>query len=97
MQMIMKILAVVERRHKDKPVADIVLMSTNGGAAITVVCWNPSYEKGDHKFYQQLLGNVAVCDIRPDVFNGSLQYQLGFDRPIAMEQFAQQFVPKKVV
>jgi len=71
-----KIIDVELRVHKEKNVADITLKFSDPAEVTISTLWNNSVAKGDHKPYAELAGKECWIAVRPEVFNGKLQYQV---------------------
>lgn len=73
------VLSVVKRMHKDKEVADVVLMLSDPTEAVTVTLWNNSIQRGEEKPYERLTGQEAFVPLSCEVFRDKLQYRLKSD------------------
>lgn len=77
METIVKILDVEMGTTTNGPIASIVLKSASD--TMNVRMFARDIEAGKHKKYFENVGKQVVSDIRPNLYKGNLQYQLGFD------------------
>lgn len=71
-----RIIDVETRVHKMKEVADVTLKFSDPNEVTICTLWNNSVSKGEHKVFAEMAGKEVYIAIRPDVFNGKLQYQI---------------------
>lgn len=71
-----KIIDTEMRDHKGKSVCDVTLKFSDPSDVTIVTLWNNVVAKEEHKPYAALAGQEVFIGIRPDVFNGKLQYQI---------------------
>lgn len=70
------VLAVEKRMHKEKQVADVVLMLSDPTEAVTVTLWNNSIQRGEEKPYERLISQEAFVPLSCEVFREKLQYRI---------------------
>lgn len=71
-----KIIDVEERVYKEKLVADVTLKFSSPAEAVVCTLWNNAVAKGEHKPFAAAAGQEVLLALKPDVFNGRLQYNL---------------------
>lgn len=77
------------RHHKEKPVCDLCFKLDNG-EVIRCTLWSNSIEQNLHHPYQGLVGEKLVVDIKPDIYNSKLTYQLNtYREPVTFEQYCE--------
>jgi len=84
-----KIIDVEMRMHKEKQVADVTLKFSNPADVCISTLWNNSVSKEEHKPFAAMAGQEVFMAIRPEIFNGKLQYQINtmiLPQPVKAQQ-----------
>lgn len=71
-----KIIEVETRDHKGKQVADVMIKTSDPSNVFVTTLWNNSIREGAHKPYAELAGHTCMIALRPEIFNGNIQYNL---------------------
>ena len=71
-----KVISVEMRTHKDKAVCDVAIMVSDPTDVFITTLWNNSVSKDEHKPFAAVAGQEVWLAVRPEVFNGKLQYQI---------------------
>lgn len=75
MKTIVEMIRVTEDTHKGKKVCRILMLDSSENP-IQVTLWANSIAEGHEIPYLQMEGKKAWVDLRPEVWNGKLQFNL---------------------